>query len=781
MIEHIDLVNLSHYDLGFTDHPVVCQQMQSRFLDMAIDLVQATRGRLPGDRFCWACESNNAVQEWWQSAPAERRDLFLELVQAQLVEVCATPFNHGPTMDAREWQVCARWLPDELAQAFRPRTIVQNDVNGFARAGVLASLDTGVEYLWMGLNSDTGGSPVPQPSAFWWEMPDERRIFVWVSTSYPNGYFLFEAEEWRRGPLPLAADTRYRPPKPGNILGPSRRNLHRAHSICCRQLDDWCRQGYTLNRVALSMTNMWRIDNDPPCAQLSDFVAAWNAEGLRPSLALTTPTAALQALRAGAGTRLPILRGEWTSWWANGVASTPRELAASRQAKRLIDALHSPLYPPALRPAHTVDCCIRELAFFDEHTWGSWNSAAMPDCLDTRGQFAHKAGYAYRPLARAELTLGDANRAISPQAPGIHIVCPYPHPFSGWVTLTDDCLRGDYEGVEDVLTGQQFAFERLPGPSPFLTIPRAASRFSPLDTGRVFPDQVQGKTLRLWVDHVAPHQMRSYRLRESAMPLPNLPGPGIDLDRSGWPASIRWNGVPLFDSAIGDFISLEIHGLAPRWLYKDVLAQPSVAERRSLRNRCSTTTVAASQGQATVRDTGPTLVYEQNLSHPRLRWLRRTIEVFKAYPRVQLRVVLNRLPKPESAEVFYLSFPLACHGCQPSVASGGVQYRPGVDQIANSCRDFHAIDGTVSYSQGEHQTILECFDNALVAFGGMNDGLMLGAPEGDPAVVYAVIYNNVWYCNFAGDEGGVVEFSFDLYSVPRGAGFAPQAFAVVSV
>ena len=53
-------------------------------------------------------------------------------------------------------------------------------------AALVPLLDAGAEFLWMGLNTDTGGSPVPQPSAFWWGMPDGRRIFVWNSISYPR-------------------------------------------------------------------------------------------------------------------------------------------------------------------------------------------------------------------------------------------------------------------------------------------------------------------------------------------------------------------------------------------------------------------------------------------------------------------------------------------------------------------------------------------------------------------------------------------------------------------
>ena len=42
-IRHIDLVHLSHTDVGFTDHPIVCRELQRRYLDIAIDAVLATQ------------------------------------------------------------------------------------------------------------------------------------------------------------------------------------------------------------------------------------------------------------------------------------------------------------------------------------------------------------------------------------------------------------------------------------------------------------------------------------------------------------------------------------------------------------------------------------------------------------------------------------------------------------------------------------------------------------------------------------------------------------------
>ncbi|NLX54375.1 MAG: hypothetical protein GXY58_04615 [Planctomycetaceae bacterium] len=38
------------------------------------------------------------------------------------------------------------------------------------------------------------------------------------------------------------------------------------------------------------------------------------------------------------GDQVPEWTGEWTDWWANGIASGPREVAASRRAKRLTAA-----------------------------------------------------------------------------------------------------------------------------------------------------------------------------------------------------------------------------------------------------------------------------------------------------------------------------------------------------------------------------------------------------------------------------------------------------------
>jgi hypothetical protein len=314
--------------------------------------------------------------------------------------------------------------------------------------------------------------------------------------------------------------------------------------------------------------------------------------------------------------------------------------------------------------------------------------------------------------------------------------------------------------------------------------------------------------VRFWVDDVPPRAIRSFDLlRQEGEPESRRTGLEcqqdagaleIVTDELGWPISARWGDVQLFAAGIGDFTALEFGGLAPRWTYKEVLRQPDEASRRAARGRLSTMTNALPTGRATVRDTGPTLLYEQYLSHPRLRLMRRTLELSKEAPRARLHVTLNRLSRPESAEILYISIPVHAPGYRLTCTSGGQPLVPGQDQLPHTCADYYAVDGRVFYTPADGDPargmrLLECYDNALLSFGGMYNGLMREHYEGDPSQVYAIVYDNIWYTNFCGDASGIMDFRFDLYVPPgedtvcSGAdstsfpGYAPRAWAVVQV
>ena len=174
-VRHIDIIHHSHTDVGYTDMPSVTRDLQVRFLDAAIDACQ----RNP--HFRWTAEALLTVDDFWRSAAPERRQAFLRVVKSGQMDVMALPFNQAPFMNALEWRQALNWIPASLWRDLQPRVAMQNDVNGFPRAGAMLVLDRGVRHLLMGINADSGGPPFERPTAFWWKMPDGRRMLVYLN------------------------------------------------------------------------------------------------------------------------------------------------------------------------------------------------------------------------------------------------------------------------------------------------------------------------------------------------------------------------------------------------------------------------------------------------------------------------------------------------------------------------------------------------------------------------------------------------------------------------
>lgn len=555
-IKEINIVHFSHTDVGFTDHPAVCRDLYRRYLDVAVDTILDSSTNPPEKRFYWTAESTMPVNDWWQKANAARRDDFLKAAELGQLEIAALAFNNTPFMNGAQWQTMTHWLPEDLWQKVQPKVAIQNDVNGLPRAAATALLDRGIHYLFTGINEDSGGVPFPRPSAFWWKMPDGRRLFVWLNIGYGSGFDFFEGAEWRRGPVPLAADTRYRPPRNGDFLRTDKESLEAAHNRCVEKIRDLEKNGYTHEILTISLTSQWRFDNDPPFAPLAEFVAAWNKQGLEPRLRLTSVTSAMQQMEKVMGGAAPEYTGEWTDWWANGSASAPREVAASRFAKRSLEAVQSSVWGGMTAPAkYLQDELYRDLCLFDEHTWGSSLSVAKPYSLDTQGQFTAKSSLAFEPMARAEWLLSQRVRSrLINEGEGMFIANPAKAAFSGWVRMIATCLREKYQFVENTQTGNRAKLYFEPGMQPWGR-PQKPEDLTFEDMSATFPDNAPNQTAKFWVEKLDGNTIQHLRLRTESLESDTAAkdtAPEIKTSESGWPLSIAWQDMkkPLFTEGI---------------------------------------------------------------------------------------------------------------------------------------------------------------------------------------------------------------------------------------
>jgi hypothetical protein len=529
--------------------------------------------------------------------------------------------------------------------------------------------------------------------------------------------------------------------------------------------------------VVAPVTNEWRMDNDPPFPAMAEFVATWQRLGLQPQLRMATVGDALQKMQAEIGDQIPELTGEWPDWWANGVASGPRELAASRRAKRLTAAAMSPVWGPmheqATQAANTI---LRDLCLFDEHTWGASDSVGQPHSLETWAQYNEKSRSAYRPMALAKLLLAQRSRtAIYPRAAGLYVANTAGMPWSGWVVMPASCLRGDFHSLRHPETHEAIPLLFEPGYRPHSVAD--AAEYSPTNTSETFPDLSPNQQVRFWINALAGESIQRYLWSEEVVEAPeSSPAPTVQVDDSGWPVAANWPGMeqPLFTAGTGDFQSVSIHGFAGRWSFLDIFPVADPTQREKLRAEKLRVEDAAPHGLAAVRQNPHTTVYTQTLQHSRLRWLTRELELWHDTPRARWTIRLDRL-SGELPEIFFLGFTLPCPGVLPSASNGGLPFVPYQDQLPGTCRDYFSIDGWLNYATPAGQWLWATRDAPLVTF---QDHQVLARAHEAPAQtnrVLAMLFNNVWFTNFVADSHGALEFQFDLTWTPSGNASANHA------
>lgn len=709
-IQQVDIIHHTHTDVGYTDLPSVVRDKQVRYLDAAIELCRSQPS------FRWTVESLIELDDWWAQAPGARREEFLRLVKAGRMDVMGLPFNQTPLLDARQWDRMFEWIPASLWRAVAPRAAMQNDVNGFPRAGAKRLLDRGIGHLLMGINGDSGGPPFSRPSAFWWKQPDGRRLFVWLGEHYGSAMAHLGARRIEG-------------------LADDEASVRAAHARLTERLAKLEAEGYAYDRLILTFTHPDAYDNGPPAPYLAPFVDAWNRLGLLPRLRLTTATQAVLEMEARIGKDIPTREGEWTDWWANGSASGPREVAASRAAKRAVAASLSPVWgPPPPSSQAVANAALKDLCLFDEHTWGASESISAPWSLNTLAQFTEKSELAYRAMGQAAWLLERRARTrIEMLEEGLYVVNPSPGEWSGWAAIDVAVLPGDVRSLKDPATRRRTALIK------------------------------DGRQYRFWVEALGPHSWQRFIPDTEAVQPPEAPPePAVKLGAAGWPESARWEGMSqaLWEGALADFVALELIPPADRRTITSLHANPDPAARAALRAKSVRFTEAAYE-EARRTATPETVRFTQAFTHPRLQRAVREVELWRRQPRARIRVRFDRVSSP-APEVLYLAFDLPRGSGLPRLSCGGMAFLPYRDQLPGACRDYFAIDGWALYSQAAGDWLWVTRDAPLVAVGGPHALERHQEEPAEPRRILAMIFDNCWHTNFVADSHGTMEFTFDL-------------------
>lgn len=742
----IYLFHHSHTDIGYTDLQSRIFKNHAAYLDSVIDYCRETDGYPDDAKFRWNIEVSWALENFLKTRPESKIRELVARIKEGRVELSGIYLQLSDCF-AHEELVRAVGFAREAARryGFDVRSAMNNDVTGYSWALPQIFSRAGVRYFATGINETRSRAPLRRPNAFWWESPDGSRILHW------NGeHYLFANYE-----LLLHEGADKSAAKVGDYL---------------RKLE--ARGDYPQDLIAFNVS-AWVTDNCPPGRALSDRVKEWNALYAFPKLRLATMREFFSALEKQASAKLPVHKLGWPDYWTDGVASTAFETGVNRRAHNELvagetfAAAAALLEPKFEYPAADIRDGYDDTMFYDEHTWGGWNSISDPQAEFVRGQWAMKSAFAYRAREAARSVLRKGTEALAALVP------PGKEPafavFNALSWPRTDVVRIALPKAVQDLKGMFRIVDRVTGAAVKW---QAAGENEILALARDVPPL--GYATYVFVPGEAPAgpAAGSPAVAGAAGEAGAAPVRGSVIENAFYRVAVdpKTGGLAsVYDKELGREL---VDPAAPYALNTYVYENPEGGRnavddmtKRAAFKRAVPSDVAIAAGSS-----GPvatTLVVKSSAKGAAA--LEQTIVLYDDVKRIDLVDRLDKIAILEP-EAVYFAFPFAVKGGAPAVRFeiAGADMAPETEQLPGTTRDWHTVQHWAEFSGGGLSVVWSPREAPLAQFGDINTGKWLTKLDLANAWVFSYAMNNYWMTNFKASQDGRHEFSFAITSRASG-------------
>ncbi|HWY75186.1 MAG TPA: polysaccharide lyase family protein [Verrucomicrobiae bacterium] len=428
----------SHTDIGYTTIQSEVEKKQVNNLLKGIEEARRTANYPEGSRFVWNIEVLWAADLYLHRLNDQQRADFFDAVKRGQVALNGMYLN----------ELSGLCRPEELLQLFRFGTQLSektgvpiesamiSDVPGYTWGMVTAMSQAGIKYFSTAPNSfDRIGTIMRdwEDKPFYWEGPDGKsRVLAWIPY---KGYSL------------------------------SHSYSHMSPRFVGDLFNALERKGYPYDITYLRWSG--HGDNATPDPEICDFIRDWNSKYIWPKFIISGTTAAFKAMETRYGSKLPVVRGDWSPYWEDGAGSSAKETAENRQSSdRLTQAETAfAMLDRSSFPADDFRDAWCKVLLYSEHTWGAWCSIDQPENPETLRQWEVKKSYADRADEKSRDLLaaaldGQKNTAVNggpAEGKGeLEVINTLAWPRTTWVTARAELsAAGDRvkdEHNEDVLS-----------------------------------------------------------------------------------------------------------------------------------------------------------------------------------------------------------------------------------------------------------------------------------------------------------------------------------------
>ena len=736
IVKTVYVVHHSHTDIGYTDYQERIAFLQTDYIRTVLNIMR----RPENAAFRWNCETLWCVERFLNACGEKERDAFFRLAAEGKIGLSANYLNFTDLVDDTVLSVKLRRLQRLFTDNGAPiKTAMTADINGISMGVRDALIENGVEFLFMNVHADHGMYPLwKNQTAFRWESRNGGSLLVWNGAHYHLGNFLGL--------------------KPENPIR-SEKELYEAVETLHRQLssylDECERNGCFRDFILMGVSGIW-TDNAPPNAEILRVIEAYNSRYGHTDAELKMVS--LQELYAAVAPKLkdvPVCRGDFTDWWANGVGSTPYAVKHYKDAVRrchLCEKLDRSLavhYPGLYQKAQD------NLLLYAEHTWG--HSASVSDPFNTmvndldlrKSAYASQANEAatemlYR-IARAD---GDLLRYFSD---------------NGTIRVLNTAKASGAQVVAFYTENRSEHFD-VYGENG-VKIPSQTANH-PRGKRIVFIDSFNAGEEKTYTYRAAREQSAENGSRTK-------PNGSAKYENEFFKLVYRPQaGVTSFiDKTTGDELLGE--GEAPFFtpLYEvtPVTVDTRMRQREKLELNIRGTDARLYKGElenVIMEETGA--VYDTLRLCFRLPGTTKAdvhITFYHAIPRIDFKL---QLAKTQSEDVESIFLPLTLNYPNRKLAArkGHTEaFLPGYQQLPGSCMEFTMSDDGIAFLKDNGSALICSYDTPLFYMGEMKNHtirLCTQEPADNLRPVYAWIMNNMWETNFKLSLAGYAEFRYSL-------------------
>ena len=710
----------THYDVGFTHpQPEVIDRL-SNDLDKAIQFCEKTADWPPESRYRWTVEVSALVKEYAERRTESDMARLMNLVKSGRIEICGFYLNMPTEVVGHEELIRCLYYAQQLRDQYGIRidTAIIDDVPGFTWALPELLREAGMDRVSFRANVIRGNfvwhRPRAVPRPFYWQSPDDSRVFMWYTDTYRDGNF------FRSG----LYEDRFAELIEHNKTG-----------------------GYPYDEVQLRMGG----DNNPPDINASINTRAWNKKYVWPKVVVATNREFLEHLETRHGDRCKTFRGDIPSWWADGPASSALENGVNRLLHDQLVATEAlwtiaRLANPKLGyPRETFRRAYHKMLHFDEHTWGAAESISKPKSANTVSQWKFKAAYGHHAK---KITDGLLTEALG------HLALPSPSPdkqaIAVWNTLT--WPRSDVVTIP--LVGTPLAGA-------------AAIIITDVQNGVSLPAQIadQGKQAVFVARDLPALGCSLYTVEAGPAPSETFSALSAVLENDLYriAADPQRGGLTSWrDKQLGrELLDPKATYLANQAIYERSLdGREAITKKRPTRFKRT-----VPQGGKLVSQTaGPVfqeMVIETSL--PSLPTIRQHVRLYNELKIVDINnvVMKEEVFEPEGV---YFAFPFNVPTPEIRFQIANAVMRPGKDQLTYSCQDFYSIQQWADVAGRDFGVILVPLEAPLVLAGGLNAYQWADQIDFNNGHLYSWPMNNYWVCNFRAGQSGTMPFRYRLTS-----------------